>query len=104
MIQSRAFDIMVRGPMPRASDTHLSVRPAAKTGRLKSSLGKTKAHASLSMPAIERTRRAGLAEDPPCLFVLSAKTKTIHNLGIRDYSLGKKGLSSPSMFGQFAFG
>jgi len=54
------------------------------------------------MPAIERTRRAGLAEDPPCLFVLLAKT--VHNLGIRVYSLGRKSPFSPNTFGQFAFG
>jgi hypothetical protein len=44
----------------------------------------------------------GLAEDPPCLFVLSAKT--IHDLGIRDCSSVRKGPSNPSTFGPFAFG
>ena len=35
----------------------------------------------------------GLAEDPPCSFVLSAAT--IHDLGIRDYSSGRKSPSNP---------
>jgi site-specific recombinase XerC len=43
-----------------------------------------------------------LAEDPPCSFVLSAAT--IHDLGIRDYSLGRKSPSNQSTFGPFAFG
>ena len=44
----------------------------------------------------------GSAEDPPCSYVPSATT--IHDLGIRDYSSGRKSHSSPSTFGPFAFG
>jgi len=43
-----------------------------------------------------------LAEDPPCLLVLTAAT--IHDLGIRVYSSGRKSPSNPSTFGPFAFG
>jgi hypothetical protein len=53
------------------------------------------------MVAIERRGR-WVGGEPASLFVLSAKT--IHNLGIRDYSLGRKSLFSPNTFGQFAFG
>jgi hypothetical protein len=44
----------------------------------------------------------GLAEDPPCLFALSACT--IHDLGIRDCSSARKSPSNPNTFGPFAFG
>ena len=44
----------------------------------------------------------GSAEDPPCSYVPSATT--IYDLGIREYSSGRKSHSSPSTFGPFAFG
>jgi hypothetical protein len=39
----------------------------------------------------------GLAEDPPCLFVLLAKNS--HHHGIGDFSSARKSLSSQSTFG-----
>jgi len=48
------------------------------------------------------TRWAGWRRTPPCLYAPSATT--IHDLGIRDYSSGRKSHSSPSTFGPFAFG
>jgi integrase len=44
----------------------------------------------------------GLAEDPPCLFALSAWT--IHDLGIRDCSSARKSPLTKNTFGPFAFG
>jgi hypothetical protein len=76
-------------------------RFAPKAVALKSSLGKIKTHSAIILCPPLSDAAGGLAEDPPCLFVLLAKT--IHYHGIRDCSSARKRLSSPSTFGPFAF-